>query len=150
MKKWLLRLILIAVTGFFGLAVFDSYRGGFFNLPDMPENAYAIAFKNGMRAIYIDPDIPEPAWKNSKFFRRLSIADRDRKYLGIPVDVPSWFQDAWSFCTAPTDSERTEISPTLPTNLRRQLVNAKFEAICRLNVDGEEMVRGLLYSVPRL
>jgi hypothetical protein len=74
----------------------------------------------------------------------------ERKYLGIPSDVPSWFADAWAICEAPTEQERADIFDSLPEDWRHRLGSARFKAVCNIDVDGEPLLRGLLFSVPRL
>lgn len=150
MFKWIGRAFAVLVVGSFGMSIWDSYKGGFFNLPEFDDHSYAISFTNGLRAIVVNPDIPEPEYKTSRFFRRLSQADRSRRYFGLPLNVPEWFQDAWVFCDAPTEEEAAWISAEMPAEQKQQLVGARLDAVCMLEIDGQEMPRGLIYSVPRL
>lgn len=152
MVKKLLKLILIGVIGFMGYAAYDSYKGGYFSIPDLPDRAYPVSFRNGFRAILMDAEV-NPRYSgmadDPKYFRRLANANPDRKYLGLPMEVQSWFEDAWSWCKSPTSEEYAELS-RMPEELKRMFTNARFEGVCRIEVDGEEIVRGLLFSVPRL
>jgi hypothetical protein len=83
-----------------------------------------------------------------QFYRRLNMAHPERRYWGVAFDVPAWMQEAWSICTAPTDDEKTYFDETMPDEWKSQLVHARFEAVCVLDVDGEKVARGLLYSTP--
>jgi hypothetical protein len=39
----------------------------------------------------------------------------------------------------------------MPEETKRELVGARFDALCYIEVDGEERIaRGLIYSVPKL
>ncbi len=140
--------------GFFawlGLAIFDQYRGGFFSLPDIPDGAYPLSFKNGLRAIVLDADVSDHSYdQNWKYFRHLSLADPDRRYLGFPYDVPAWFEDTWSFCKKPTTEEANWIQNQMPKSMRDQVATARFDAVCIIEADGKKILRGLIYSVPDL
>ena len=37
----------------------------------------------------------------------------------------------------------------MPYEWQRNLIGARFEAVCKIDVDGESIMRGLIYSVPR-
>jgi hypothetical protein len=151
MGKWILRLVLIGVVSFVGYVVYDSYRGGFFSLPDIPDGQYPISFSSGLRAILVDPEVSDPSVGTApKFFRRLTMANKDRRYLGIPFEVAPWFQDAWSICTAPTDEERTFFLEKMPSDLKAKFGNSRLDGVCRLEIDGKQVLRGLVYSVPHL
>lgn len=152
MYKWIGRIIAVSVVAYLGLLVYDFNRLGLFSMPDLPQGAYYVSFKNGMRGIVLDADVPETSTGNGlKFFRSLTIENRDRKYLGIPADVPSWFADAWSTCQAPSEQDRADIAESLSDEMRRGfLVSARLEAVCRIDVDGQPLLRGVLFSVPRL
>lgn len=142
---------MVGIVGYLGLLVYEYNRLGLFSMPDLPQGAYFVSFENGLRGIVLDADVPEASTGDGpKFLRSLSVENRERKYLGIPSDVPPWFVDAWSVCEAPTDQERGAIIESLPSDLRQSLGNARFEAVCRIDVDGEPLLRGLVFSVPRL
>lgn len=151
MLRWIARTVVVGIVGYLGLLVYEYNRLGLFSMPDLPQGAYFVSFKNGLRGIVLDADVPEASTGDGpKFLRSLSVENRERKYLGIPSDVPPWFVDAWSICEAPTDQERGAIIESLPSDLRQSLGNARFEATCRIDVDGEPLLRGLVFSVPRL
>ncbi|MGV6847906.1 MAG: hypothetical protein ACWA5A_05945 [Marinibacterium sp.] len=151
MGKWILRAVLVGVVGFVGYAAFDSYRGGFFNLPDLPHGAYPISFTNGFRAIVLDDEVSAPHMEDApKFFRRLTSANPDRRYLGVPFEVARWLEGAWSWCSVPTPEEADEIFNSLPENLKRDMQYARLDGFCEIHVDGEKVPRGLIYSVPAL
>jgi len=65
------------------------------------------------------------------------------------LEVQPWFEEAWSFCTERTKAERAEIG-RMPEDFQRAVENARFDAVCRIDVDGTQVVRGLIFSVPRL
>lgn len=149
MWKWIVRLVLVGAVGSVGYYVYDEYRAGYFDLPEFNSTSYAISFKNGLRAIVVDPEVAEPMEDSQPFFRRLSIANPDRRYLGFPMEVPQWFEDTWAFCHPPTEEERTGIEGIFPDEFKRSLVGARFEAVCKIEADGESIGRGLIYSVPK-
>ena len=150
MIKWFLRLLLIGVVGIFGVGMFDIYEKGYFNIPDLPEGSYIFSKGNGMRGIVLDAEVSDPTESMPKFFRQIGIANPDRRYIAIPVDVAPWFEDAWSICKSPSADERAGFERSMPEELRRNLANARFDAVCRIDVDGKDVLRGLLYSVPKL
>lgn len=152
MKKWIFVSFLVGIVGLLGYSMHSLYRAGYLSIPDLPDGAYPISFSTGFRAILVDADvIPKRMYTmdDPKYFRRLSAANPDRKYLGLPLDVAPWFEVAWSWCEAPTEEDRTEFS-RLPPDLRRIFETARFDGVCRIDVDGEQIVRGLLFSVPRM
>lgn len=123
--RWLLGALLI---GWIGYDLYTTYRAGIFSRPTMPEGAFSLSFKNGFRAIMVDLPNVKP----------------ERKYLGIPATVPSWYKKSWSFCHAPTQEELDGF-PEL--NLGP---GARLEAVCRLDLKTENIVRGVIASVPNL
>ena len=145
----ILSVVGLITLGCFGWVSYDSYRGGFFNLPDMPDGSYAISFKNGLRGIVLDVDPEEDLLMNGQFFRRLGLANPSRKYLGVAFDVPSWFQDAWSWCSPPTAQNYEELK-SFPADFQQRFSSARFEAVCVIRADGEEIPRGFIFSVPKL
>ncbi|QPZ92506.1 hypothetical protein [Thioclava electrotropha] len=150
MKKWVFRVTIILIVVYAASLTYTFYRKGYFSLPDLPDGAYTLSSDNGLRAIILDADISNEAdYTPPKFFRNLATANRDRRYLGFPLEVEPWFEEAWSWCKKPTALERDELERT-PEEFKRQIANARFEAVCRIDVDGKEIVRGLIFSVPRL
>ena len=150
MFKWVLRLFLIGIVGFLGIAAFQSYQKGYFSIPDMPEGAYVISTRSGFRGIVLDAKVSDPIVDMHKFFRRLNLANPDRRYLSIPFDVAPWFKDVWSICNSPLEREREELQNSMPAELKKTLRNARLDAVCRFDVDGEEVLRGMIFSVPNL
>lgn len=150
MWKWIGRLLVVCFVGYCSLLAYDLYRGGYFAVPDLEDDEYPISFKSGFRAIIAAPVAARPMNRNSKYFRRLAYANPDRKYLGIPYDVPSWFEDAWSYCETPAEGETNAILNTMPEDMRRDLISARLDGICTIDSDGEKILRGLLFSVPKL
>lgn len=152
MKKWLVRLVLASIVGYFVYGTYATYRAGYYSLPELPDNAQPISFKSGFRAILKDV-VASPSREYMStapnFLRRLHQATPDRKYLSYPFEVQNWFKDAWSWCDRPTDEEKDELSK-LPDEFQRAFQNARFEGICWLDIDGERVLRGLLFSVPKL
>lgn len=150
MKRWIFRIIVLGILGYASYWAYNSYRAGYLSLPDLPDGAYTLSFKNGFRAIVLDADVPDGTGDDApKYLRSLGVANRDRKYLGIPFDVQPWFKEAWSWCKAPTDEEKVDLE-RMPDDFKRRVENARFEAVCRIDVDGAEVVRGLIFSVPKL
>jgi hypothetical protein len=93
----------------------------------MPEGAFSLSYKSGLRAIVVGVTDMRP----------------ERKYLGVSFEVPRWYADAWSYCSAPTSDEKKALSEDLGPG-------ARFEAVCRIKVDETEVLRGAIYSVPNL
>lgn len=149
MGKWIVRAVLIGVIGFASYRGYITYRNGYFSLPEFNETSYTITFKDGFRAIVVDPEVANPLESSPLFFRRLTRANPDRQYLGLPMDVPSWFEETWSYCYPPTDQERLAVESDMPEELRRDMIGARFDAVCKIDVDGQSLWRGLIYSVPK-
>jgi hypothetical protein len=152
LPKIITKTIGLAVVVFAGYAVYDAHRAGYFELPYMPEGAYQISFASGLRGIILDAEVTDPSvGDNPQWMRRISLANPQRRYLGSPSDVPEWFVGAWSYCTTPTEGERAELARSMPQEMQRDLTGASFDFICRLNLDNdEELVTGLIFSVPKL
>lgn len=147
---WFTKLLLVGVVGYTGYSAFDLHRGGFFSLPDIPDGAYPISFKSGFRAIVYDMEVTDAQYADTpKIFRRLTLANPDRRFLGLVSDVPRWFEETWSKCRRGTDEEREQIVSTMPEDVRKEMVGARLDAICFIEIEGERpMLRGLIYSVP--
>lgn len=151
MVKWIFRLLLISIVGLFGYVIFESYQKGYFSIPDMPDGSYVFSYKSGMRGIVLDAEVLDPSIADMpQFFRRIAFANPERSYFAVPFQVAPWMQTAWSTCTAPTEEERVGYAEGMPEDLKQNLAYSRFEAVCRITVDGEVVVRGLLYSVPKL
>jgi hypothetical protein len=147
---WFSKLLIVGVVGYAGYYGYGLHRGGYFSLPDIPDGAYPISFKSGFRAVVYDMEVTDDQYAStSKYFRRLTMASRDRRFIGIPSDVPRWFEDTWSTCHRGTDEEREYILSTLPEDVASEMVGARLDAICLIEVEGERpLLRGLIYSVP--
>lgn len=136
--KWIGRIILLGFIGFIGWGAYDMYRGGFFSLPDLPDRAYPISFGSGFRAIVYDIDASDKNFENGpKWFRRLASANPDRKYLGLPAEVPVWFKDVWSTCEAPTNESQTFVEQSMSEEVKSRMVGARLDAICYIPTDDE-------------
>lgn len=131
MWKWVKRLILVAVIGFGGYAAYDSYRAGHFTRPAMPEGSFSLSFTTGLRAILVN----------------VSDKRETRRYLGFPMEVPFYLKDAWSFCGPPSSEESDQVAAFMK---ERNWPGERFEAVCKIKADNEEVVRGLITTVPRL
>ncbi len=148
--KWIIRLVLLWVVGSFGYTVYSTYRSGYFSLPDIEDGAYPISFRNGLRGIVYDVDVQDSSYADTpKLFRRLAMANPDRKYLGLPMDVAPWFEDRWTECRPPNDEIVEYFESSMPDNLKETLIGARLDAFCFINSDDSHIVRGAIYSVPR-
>lgn len=147
---WFSKIFILGVFGLGGYFVYDLNRQGYFTLPDLPSGAYPISFKNGLRGVVYDMDVTDKQYADThKMFRRLSLANRDRRFLSLPSDVPPWFEQRWSTCRPGTEEELEYIASTIPEDVKRDLVGARLDAICFIEIEGEEpLFRGLIYSVP--
>lgn len=129
MKKPILIGLLTLIFLGAGYVAYDYYRAGLHTRPQLPEGAFSISYKNGMRSILVD------------------VADEreSRRYFGFPADVPFYLEEAWSFCRPLPKAEATRIMA-----YRERNPGERFEALCTINVDDEIVVRGYISSVPRL
>lgn len=128
MWKWLVLFVLLAGGGF---VAYDGYMAGLHARPAMPDGAFSISYRNGLRAILVD--VPNE--------------QETRRYFGIPLDVPLYLQDAWSYCRPPTKEEGAEVAVFMQ---ERDMPGERFEAVCKLTVDDDTVTRGLVTSVPKL
>ncbi|OHV21425.1 hypothetical protein EOS93_23190 [Rhizobium sp. RMa-01] len=131
MRVWTKRIIGAAVLGIIGYGAYDYYRAGFWTRPEMPDGAFSLSYKNGLRGILVG--VP-----NEK---------ETRRYFGYPREVPFYLKDAWSVCSPPDDTEKTSAAEFI--KIRNQ-PGERFEAICRIKADNDVVVRGVITSVPRL
>lgn len=151
MVKWIFKLFLIGIVVVVGYTTIQTYRKGYFSIPDMPDGSYAFSFNGSMRGIVLDVEASVPSTaSNPKFLRRIFFANPDRRYFGIPFQVAPWIENAWSICAPPSEGARAGFERAMPDNLKQTLEYARLDAVCRVDVDGEEVLRGLLYSVPKL
>jgi len=129
--KWVFRIALIAVVGFIAYATFDYYRAGLHTRPEMPPGAFSISFKSGLRAVLVD--VPN---------------ERDtRRYFGYPFEIPFYLEDVWSICSPPTEEEQAEADAFMQS---QNFPGSRFEVVCRIQVDDETVISGVITSVPRL
>ena len=129
MWKTVFGILLIAGVGYVGYFAYDYYRGGFHTRPEMPDGAFSLSYKSGLRAILVD--VPN---------------ERDtRRYFGNPMKVPFYLKEAWSFCNPPTKDEDLGFRAT-----RKMMPGERFEAVCKINVDDDIVIRGVITSVPKL
>lgn len=147
---WFAKLLIVGVVGYGGYYVYNLNRAGYLSLPELPTGAYPISFKSGFRGVVYDMNVADDRYADApKIFRRLTMANRDRRFIGLPSDVPRWFKDSWSTCRARTEEEREYIVSTMPDEIKRDLVGARLDAICYIEIEGEPpILRGLIYSIP--
>lgn len=150
--RWTVRLLVIGVLGYVGYSAYDLYRGGFFSMPDLPDGAYTISFKSGFRGIVQGIEVSDPSYADAPaILRQLSSANPDRNYLGSPMEVAPWFEEVWSTCAPPNDEERAYVEANLPEDMKRRVQGARFDALCYIETDDRQRIlRGLLYSVPKV
>ena len=130
MWKKVIGISLVAVIGYFAYEGYrDYYKLGLDTRPEMPNGAFSMSFKSGLRAILVD--VPN---------------ERDaRRYFGYPAEVPFYLEDVWSFCTPSTKEYAAEFLERLGNN-----PGERFEAVCRIQVDDDKVIRGFITSVPKL
>lgn len=128
MVKWAVLLVLLVGGGYL---TYDAYRAGYYTRPDMPDGAFSISYKNGLRGILID--VPDD--------------QGTRRYLGSPQAVPFYLEDTWAFCRPPVGDEVQHAESLLR---ERNWPGERFEAVCKITVDDEAIVRGVITSVPNL
>ena len=145
-------MIVLGFLGTTGYSIYDYYRAGFFDLPELATGSYIVSFKNGLRGIVVDAKVSDSRNASGPaLLRILSRANPERRYLGIPFKVASWFENAWSTCVAPPDGSQEFYEKTMPEETKTDLIGARLDAVCYIDLDGgEKLGRGLIYSVPRL
>jgi hypothetical protein len=127
MLKWL---FLAAVLAYGGYSAHQYFQAGYHTRPNMPDGAFSVSFPSGLRGIVIG-------------LRE----DMSRRYLGMPLKVPSYLEETWSWCRPPTKEENPRVVQFMES---RELPGARFEAICEITLDGDVVTRGVLISVPRV
>jgi len=100
-------------------------------MPKVPDGAFYQSYKNGLRAIIIG--IPNE--------------QETRRYFGTPFNVPFYLEETWSFCRIPTVEESHQAMKILD---ERDWPGERLDAICKIDLDGEVVIRGLITSVPRV
>lgn len=131
MWKWGILSVIFLGLGYVFYALYDGYKAGYLTRPEMPEGAFSLSYKSGLRGILVD--VPEEK--------------RTRRYLGIPLDVPFYLKDTWSWCYPPTKEEAPQVDDFLA---QRDWPGQRFEAVCRIMVDGKKVERGIIVSVPKM
>jgi len=81
--KWLFGAVALVGLAYFGYGAFEYYQAGLHTRPKMPDGAFSISYKNGLRAILVN--VPNE--------------QKSRRYFGFPMDVPYYLVDAWSYCS---------------------------------------------------
>ena len=69
----------------------------------------------------------------------------ERKYWGVPFEVPFWAESAWSFCVRPDEAQQKAINKSVDLG-----PGSRLEAVCTLDIDGETIDRGAVFSTPRI
>lgn len=135
MWRWVGVVVLLGLFALVGWGVYDYRSAGLHTRPDMPPNAFSLSYKNGLRAILVD--VPD---------------ERDtRRYFGYPTEVPFYLEDAWSFCSPPEGQEAAVYEAWLDeADERGRPPGMRVEAVCRIDVEGEKVIRGVITTVPRL
>ena len=131
MKRWMLRTLLALLILGVGYVGYDAYRAGLHTRPKLPPGAFSISYKSGLRAILID--VPNE--------------QDERRYLGFPIEVPYYLKDTWSFCTAASEDEAAQIAAILNN---RNWPGERIEAVCRIKVEDQTVIRGYITSVPKI
>ena len=67
-----------------------------------------------------------------------------------PLEIWSWFEDEWSECSPPTSEEREGFRSIFSDDMNRELRGARFDFVCRFDIEDEVVYRGLVFSVPKL
>lgn len=127
-KKAVAALIVAGV----GYSVYDYYTGPFYDAPALNEGDFLLAFGGdvGLKGV----------------MRGIGIRDQTWKYISYgAADVPRWYQDTWSICRKPNESEATAFVDQVNMG-----PGGRFEAVCEIDADGDVFVRGWIVSVPDL
>ena len=130
--EWFVGALVIAGLGAFGYFEYMRYSVGYYDLPNnIPETASIHSFKGGLRGIFLN--VPE------------EIRTDVRKVVGTSVELPEWYDGAWSYCRKPEgEMDIEQLGVKLEPGMR-------FEALCFIEVEGEEpLYSGALFSVPNL
>lgn len=128
MFKWI---VLTVILAFGGYVAYDSYMAGYHTRPEVPEGAFSLSYKNGLRGILVNvPDERET-----------------RRYLAMPMKVAFYLGDAWSWCSPPTNEESAQAVQLMA---ERDWPGQRLDAVCKIPVEGKEIVRGLIITVPKV
>lgn len=128
MLKWIVLVVIFALGGY---VAYDSYMAGYLTRPKMPEGAFSLSYKNGLRGIMVDlPDERET-----------------RRYLAVPMKVAFYLEEAWSWCSPPTKEEGAQAAQIMA---EQNWPGQRLEAVCKFTVEAEKVVRGLIITVPKV
>lgn len=125
------RIVLIVILAFGGYVAYDTYMAGYHTRPKMPEGAFSLSYKSGLRGILVN--VPEEK--------------ETRRYLGVPMEVPFYLKDSWSWCSPPTKEESARAAQSMA---ERDWPGQRLDAVCKITVEGKEIVRGLIITVPKV
>ena len=128
MAKWIGRVSGAAVVGFAAYGVFTYFSQGYHTRPDVPEGGFSITFNSGLRAIV----------------EGVTQDRQNKRYLGVPYDVPEWAEDRWAMCQPPGEDETDDLPRKVDLG-----PGSRLEALCRVDGEGETVLRGAIYSAPR-
>jgi hypothetical protein len=131
MRKWVVRItVILVLLSVGGYEAYHYFARGYHTRPALPDGAFSLSFKNGLRAIILD--VPEER--------------ATRRYFGVPFDVPFWAEEAWSYCRPPTNKQASEITAEIDFFG----AGSRLDAVCTVEADNHTMTRGAIFSVPKL
>lgn len=123
MKKLVLLTVLLVGLSYSAHLFFKFDLG---KMPDVPDGGFVLLV-GGVKGIMSGVDDVRP----------------ERKYLASkPSDFPEWYEDVWSYCYMPTDTE--------PMRDYDWGTGARLEAVCQIEADNERILVGYIISVPDL
>lgn len=128
MFKWIGIFALIAGGSY---VAYDTYMSGYFTRPTLPEGAFSLSYKNGLRGIMVG--IPDEREK--------------RRYFGVPLEVAFYLKDSWSWCSPPTKEEAARAAQLMA---QQNWPGQRLDAVCKIAVGEEQVVRGLIVTVPKV
>ncbi len=151
MFRWLWRAALLAFLAYVGHSFFDGYRRGAYNMPELAEDEFFVAFKSGFNGVVSVPGAKKEGF--SKVFPRYSHLYPDRKFLALPFDVSDALKTGWSRCLPFDDALLKDWLASvaqMSEDQQIELRGARWDLFCALDIDGEFVPRGVVYSFPRL
>lgn len=63
------------------------------------------------------------------------------------MKVPFYLEHTWSFCSPPSEEDELQVTTFMKN---RDWPGERFEAVCKIKVDNEVVIRGVITSVPKL
>ncbi len=130
MAKKLLAVIAVLMAAYVGYEAYKMDRAGYFDMPELGPNDFSLSFKSGLRGVMRDIPDERPA----------------RRYIAYNAsNVPAWFQETWSECRLPAESERAFFEQHVDVG-----PGGRLEAICEIDAEGDIFVRGWFASAPNL